>query len=82
MCAFAHVSSVGVSELQGWDTQPQACEELFLSSSVMQLCFELKSSAKVKVQYLRKLNQKKLNVSVMCFKKGLFTVLFIEIEGG
>lgn len=37
----------------------------FFSSSVTQLCFESKSSAKIKVQYLRKRNQKKSNVSVM-----------------
>lgn len=31
VCAFASVSSVGVSVLQDWDIQPEAGEELSLS---------------------------------------------------
>lgn len=75
VCAFANVGvcqccKTGISSLRlvknffcpsgrAALVQMCCCWDNFLSSSVMQLYFESKSSAKVKVKYLRKLNQKK-----------------------
>lgn len=68
LCAFANVSSAGVSVISSLRpvknfichsgraglVQMCCCWDHFLSSSAMQLCFESKSSAKVKVKYFEK----------------------------